>query len=127
MSTSGVAYTGLGWPSDGPPGEDEPSAGLGWPDPRSDPGVDTEHEADEVPAPHGDDAPPADAVSRETDDMGGADHLSERDQPAAAVPEPGAPASPGDDAPSAAAVSRETDGMGDAECLSERDQPAASV
>src|SRR6185503_3735843 len=109
MSTSGVAYTGLGWPSDGPPGEDEPSAGLGWPDPRSDPCVDTEHEADEVPAPHGDDAPPSDAVSRETDGMGDAECLSERDQPAASVPQPGAPAHHFDDAPPAEVVSRETD------------------
>src|SRR6186997_1135085 len=119
MSTSGVANTGLGWPSDGPPGEDEPSSGLGWPDPRSDPGVETKHEADEVPAPHVDDAPSADTVSRETDDMGGVDHLSERDQPAAAVPEPGAPASHGDDAPSANAVSRETTDSGGADHLSE--------
>ena len=110
MSTSGVAHTGLGWPSDGPTGENEPSSGLGWPDPKSDPGVESEHEADEVPAPaaHGDDTPPADVVSRETDDMGGADHLPERDQQAASLPEPGAPASHFDDAPPADVVSCET-------------------
>jgi len=129
MSTSGVAYTGLGWPSDGPPGENEPSSGLGWPDPKSDPGVETEHEVDEVPvpAPQGDGAPSADPVSRETNDMGGADHLSERDQPAASPPAPGEPAPDFDGAPSADVVSRETDDMGGAERLSERDQLAASL
>src|SRR6185436_1274561 len=91
MSTSGVAHTGLGWPSDGPSGEDRPSSGLGWPRPKNEPDPETEHEADEVPTPaHGDTTPSADAVSRETDDIGGAEHLSERDQLVASLPQPGA-------------------------------------
>lgn len=31
MSTSGLAHMGLGWPVEGPQGDDGPSSGLGWP------------------------------------------------------------------------------------------------
>ncbi len=62
MATSGLAHVGLGWPSQGPADGDVPSSGLGWPG----------------------------QVSRETDRHEDGEQLSERDQLAASLPEPGA-------------------------------------
>lgn len=93
MSTSGLARTGLGWPSGGSADDDVPSADLGWPGPEHDP----EHRsaAERAGAHEGDDVRPTtatitDPVSRETGTGSHVEHASERDQLAASLPEPGA-------------------------------------
>jgi chromosome partitioning protein len=118
--TSGLVHTGLGWPTYGPADDHAPSGHLGWPgpqhsrvhDPVQEPGdtVRDNHRTDPVHNPvhepergakaqpedgiEGDDAPSetpsTDPVSRETRTSAGAKHMSERDQLAASLPEPGA-------------------------------------
>ncbi len=90
MSTSGMVRTGLGWPSRHPVDDEVPRGGLGWPSQGSAPEPAWNLQGG------GAEDPSANAVSRET--AGGAgtapsserDQPSERDQLAAALPEPGA-------------------------------------
>ena len=95
MSTSGLAHAGLGWPMDGPTGDDVPSSGLGWPGSGVEPALAIALEpAFELGPVHteateGDALPTTDDVSRETAIQGGVEHLSDRDQLAASLPDPG--------------------------------------
>ena len=88
MTTSGLAHIGLGWPSDGPANVGLPSAGLGWP------GRDRASNSalDASPTPViGIGTPRTEVfVSRETGTSEHIDQLSEREQLAASLPEPGA-------------------------------------
>ena len=106
MSASGLAHKGLGWPIDGEGEDDNLSSGLGWPSsvPRPVPealpelahgsasgGAPESHfrpEVDQREATEVDDLPTADAVSRETANQGGVEHLSECDQLLASLPDP---------------------------------------
>jgi chromosome partitioning protein len=103
VSTSGLAQKGLGWPMDGTVDKDVPSSGLGWPRsvlgvvpslvldvmPQSVPESGLKLDRDEAEATEGGNLPTVDTVSRETDIQGGVEHLSERDQLVASLPEPG--------------------------------------
>ena len=116
MSTSGLAHMGLGWPVDGPQGNDIPSSGLGWPTDSGGQEGDLAHATgtserpdsaesqpvesataepagpegpdEQTRATEGDRLPAVDTVSRETPDHGGVEQLSERDQLAASLPDP---------------------------------------
>ena len=108
MSTSGLARTGLGWPINGRADDDVPSSGLGWPRPGLEPKLAPNPEPSPEPSPapglppnlegherraevpEGDIAPSTDDVSRETASPEGVERLSERDQLAASLPDPGA-------------------------------------
>ena len=105
MSTSGLARTGLGWPTGGPGDDDVPSADLGWPGPghgpvrggsELDPEVDPQHgsghasNTEHTVAFEDQDGPPGDRVSRETVTGSAAEHSCERDLLAASLPEPDA-------------------------------------
>jgi chromosome partitioning protein len=83
VSTSGLAHAGLGWPVNGSGGEGVPASGLGWPR------AGLESSPDRVRAMEGDRLRATEAVSRETADQGGVEHLSERDQLVASLPDPG--------------------------------------
>jgi chromosome partitioning protein len=83
VSTSGLAHAGLGWPVDGSGINDPPASGLGWP--RA--GLES---SPQVRATEGDRRRATEAVSRETAIQGGVEHLSERDQLVASLPDPGA-------------------------------------
>jgi len=105
-----LAKTGLGWPLQGPGGDETPSAGLGWPSsglepvssprqPKLDPSEAGEDaatsaagevvETPEVDTPEVD-TPATHQVSRETATQGGAEPLSENAQLAASLPDPDA-------------------------------------
>jgi len=116
VSTSGLAHMGLGWPVDGPQGNDIPSSGLGWPTDSGGQEGDLAHATgtserpdsaesqpvesataepagpegpdEQTRATEGDRLPAVDTVSRETPDHGGVEQLSERDQLAASLPDP---------------------------------------
>jgi len=91
VTTSGLAHSGLGWPSDGAADVGVPSAGLGWPgrDKSSQRALEPQRDVATQPG-----TPPTDVfVSRETasseyDEYD--EQLSEREQLAASLPEPGA-------------------------------------
>src|SRR5450759_1585 len=87
VATAGLAHAGLGWPMNGPAGDDILSSGLGWP--RSGLASGLELDADHTEATERDDLPTTDSVSRETANQGGVEHLSECDQLAASLPDPG--------------------------------------
>jgi len=113
VSTTGSAHTGLGWPADDEKADDLPQPGLGWPQSglgselqrRWDLGAEGTEAGDwvlvdeafvdevttETAVVQGD-CPPATVpvVSRETSSQGGVEHLSERDQLAASLPDPDA-------------------------------------
>lgn len=99
MSTSGLAHAGLGWPMESPKDADFPTSGLGWPRSAIDsalksriesgPELSPEPGPDHVEASEGDGLPTTDVVSRETANQGGVEHLSEREQLAASLPDPG--------------------------------------
>jgi chromosome partitioning protein len=88
VSTSGLAHAGLGWPVDGVGGDDVPSYGLGWPPAAVEPGGEPEPEAHPTEATEGG-LTTTDSVSRETANQGGVEHLSEREELAASLPDPG--------------------------------------
>ena len=90
VSTSGLAYAGLGWPVDGAGGDDVPSYGLGWPTAAVGRGVEPERELEAHPteATEGSGLRTTDTVSRETANEGGAEHLSAREELAASLPDP---------------------------------------
>ena len=88
MATSGLAHTGLGWPSGVPADVGVPSSGLGWPgrDLASNPAVAGEPAVATEPG-----TPRSTGfVSRETGSPEQREQLSEREQLAASLPEPGA-------------------------------------
>ena len=95
MSTSGLAQAGLGWPIESPGGADIPNSGLGWPRSAIDSVLKSKTEPspesgpDQREAAKGDGLSTTDVVSRETANQGGAEHLSEREQLAASLPDPG--------------------------------------
>jgi len=91
VSTSGLAHTGLGWPRDGSRDDDVLLSGLGWPRPGLESGAQSGAQSgvDLGGASEGDRPPSTSTVSRETGDFGGVEHLSERDQLVASLPEPG--------------------------------------
>jgi len=103
VSASGLAHKGLGWPVDGPVGEDLGSAGLGWPRRRTEFGL--RLGADGTGTTQDGELPAIDVVSRETSIQGGvehlSEHLSERDQLVASLPKPGS------DSPLAQAVAQD--------------------
>jgi len=91
VTTSGLAHSGLGWPSDGAADVGVPSAGLGWPgrDKPSQHPLEAQRDVATQPG-----TPPTDVfVSRETASSEYSEYdeqLSEREQLAASLPEPGA-------------------------------------
>lgn len=95
MSTTGLTQAGLGWPADGPGGDNFVTAGLGWPASgaestdwtKIDPGLDLVAGQDH--AIDADGLPTTDLVSRETAHHGEVEELSERDQLVASLPDPG--------------------------------------
>ena len=91
MPTSGLAHAGLGWPMEGAEGEDAPSSGLGWPRSAPEPSVESAPELDpeHTEAAEGSGLSATETVSRETANQGGVEHLSEREQLAACLPDPG--------------------------------------
>lgn len=88
MTTSGLAHIGLGWPSDGSAEASVPSAGLGWPGPAATPNHAVA--AQLAVATESGTLPTDVLVSRETPSNGYSEPLSEREQLAASLPQPGA-------------------------------------
>jgi chromosome partitioning protein len=95
VSTIGLAQGGLGWPIDSPSGDDVGTAGLGWPRLVIDSTLGEKIESgdglipDQGESINSDAAPKTEFVSRETEDQGGVQHLSEREQLVASLPSPG--------------------------------------
>ena len=88
MTTSGLAHTGLGWPSDGSGDAGMPSAGLGWPGRDMTPNLGFPAQGAVVTEPG---VPlTEELVSRETSSSEHIEQLSERELLAASLPEPGA-------------------------------------
>jgi len=88
VTTSGLAQIGLGWPSDGSGEVGVPSAGLGWPGQDMTPNRAFAVQRAVATEPG---TPPTDVfVSRETTSSEYVEVLSEREQLAASLPEPGA-------------------------------------
>ena len=88
MTTSGLTHSGLGWPSNGVADVGVPSAALGWPgrDRGSNSALDAPRDVANEPGTHSTDI----FVSRETGSSEHIKQLSEREQLAASLPEPGA-------------------------------------
>jgi len=88
VTTSGLAHTGLGWPSDGSGDAGMPSAGLGWPGRDMTPNLGFPAQGAVVTEPG---VPlTEELVSRETSSSEHIEQLSERELLAASLPEPGA-------------------------------------
>ena len=87
MTTSGLTHSGLGWPSNGAADVGVPSAALGWPgrDRGSNSALDAQRDVVNEPGTHSTD----NFVSRETGSSEHIKQLSEREQLAASLPEPG--------------------------------------
>jgi len=88
VTTSGLTHSGLGWPSNGVADVGVPSAALGWPgrDRGSNSALDAPRDVVNEPGTHSTDI----FVSRETGSSEHIKQLSEREQLAASLPEPGA-------------------------------------
>jgi chromosome partitioning protein len=76
---------------DGARGEDIPASGLGWPRMTAEPGVESvvARDPEHTEARQGDGPSTTDPVSRETSTQGGVEYLSEREELAASLPDPG--------------------------------------
>jgi len=87
VTTSGLTHSGLGWPSNGVADVGVPSAALGWPgrDRGSNSALDAQRDVVNEPGTHSTDI----FVSRETGSSEHIKQLSEREQLAASLPEPG--------------------------------------